>query len=722
MLRQNSLTKITCLARLFLSLFVVFSSSVKAQTDDNQTLFDLSLKELIDIQLSVASIFESSELDVASSVSLIKHEDWESRGARRLGDALESVPSVIATPTWGGAEAIAIRGYATELSVRSVANLLDGVPLNSLTFGTGFYDKPVINLGLLDRLEMIRGPGSTLYGSDAFHGVLSYQTHAFEQDRDQLSINLGAPSYSASRGLKSTTLGDGRLHLGIASQKQGRQGLEYTYTNPYSGEKEFGVRDHAFQDISAYLTYETGDLEQGYWRFNTYLSDYEAKDYPGIGTQFFARFRDNANLASASIGRDRDHSDQDSNFVLGQIDFAQQLTSTVELAAQLYHWQSKREWRFDNSRYLPTFGPFSCLTEPDPDAIYPFFCPHELSQGSKERRSGIEAHLNHALDNINTKIVYGLGYDQQKVTESYFRRIAADNSVYVDGTNPYQGKKRHIRFAFAQGSTQLLDTKFQLIYGLRLDDYSDLSSHTSPRVGLIYRIRESWVSKWLYGHAFRTPTAIEREGTADGTLANPDIKPSEIDTYEWINIFKYPNGQTQLTLFNSQWKDAIVLTPSGDANDNIYLNTGRNSAYGVELSTRHQIERWTLQSASSYVRSKNKDSGLDYGAFPKWLLSITAAYQFADLPLELTLHERAMLSYRQADTLSDRVADKAGNYYRTDLGLNYQLPGKSNSNNRLSLSVRNLWDKDNVIPSNYNAEQGIPDYQRQLTVGLDLSF
>lgn len=717
----NQLTKY-CLSSLLYASLALLLVPLSHADETETSLFELSLAELINVKVSVASVFEASELDVASSVSLLKHQDWENRGARRVGDALESVPSVVALPTWGGAEAIAIRGYATELSVRSVTNMLDGVPLNSLAYGTSFYDKPVISLGLLDRIEVIRGPGSTLYGSDAFHGVLAYQTRSFEEDYNEVRIDTGAPSYTAAKWLSSRALGEGRLHGGITTQHQGRQGLDYHYTNPYTGEREQGKRDHSFRDISAFLTYETGELSEGYWRFNAFASNFESANQQGIGTQFFVDFADTANLSSASIVRDRDHSDQDSDFSLGQIDYARQLSDSLEVAAQVYHWESKQEWRFDNSRYLETFGPFSCLTEPTPSAVYPFFCPHELTQGNQEQRSGIESHFNQAFDSINTKFVYGIGLDQLKIKQSYFRRVASTNEVYVDGTNPLKGKKRNIRFAFLQGNTEFLSEQWQLVYGVRVDDYSDLNSHTSPRLGLITRINQNWVSKLLYGHAFRAPTAIEREGGIDGAVPNPNIKPSEIDTYEWINILQHHNGQTQLTAFSSRWDDAIILTPTGNGNDNQYVNTGKNSAYGFEISTRHQIQRWTLQTAGSYVRSKNKDANLEYGAFPKWLLSLNAHYQLESLPLQITLHERVMASYRQSDTLRSTTPDKSGNYYRTDVGLRYQLQSHGSSENYLYLTVRNIWDKDNILPSIYNAEGGLPDLERQLTAGLQLHF
>ncbi len=704
---------------------ILTSSNAGAQDND---LFQMPLRELLEVKVSVASLFEESMLDVASSVSVVQHDEWERRGARRVGDALESAPSVISLPTWGGADAIAIRGYGTELSVRGVANSLDGVPLNSYTYATSFYDKPVINLKLLDRIELIRGPGSTLYGSDAFHGALSYQTHTSQSDITEFNTEVGGPSYSSSSLLSSSGLGAGRIHAGLASQKQGRQGLEYRYTSPENGQIETGTRENAYQDISGYLTYELEDNALGNWRFNMYASDYEAKDFPGIGTQFFPRVFQAFDIDSASIPQDRDLSSQDSSFVLGQIDFSKQISESLEISSQLYHWQSKQEWRFDNSRY-PTslttrsgFGPFPCLTAPSATNPNPLYCPHELQQGAEEARSGIETHVKSEQPELNTKWVAGLGFDRLKIKGSYFKRVAANNDVYVDESNPYLGDKRDIRFAFFQGSTNVIPSAMELVYGVRVDDYSDIESHTSPRLGAIFHFNDTYTSKLLYGHAFRAPNAIEKSGNFDAIIANPEIKPEEIDTYEWVNLFRYGKSQTELTFFNSHWDEGIVLAPTGSGADNQYVNTGKNESYGAEVSTLHTFSDWQLQGSGSYVRSKNERTELEYGAFPSWLFSVQADYAIPGTRLELSIHERMMLRYRQSDTLGASLPTKAKNYYRTDISARYSLSNDSSKEKILFATIQNLFDRDNVLPSLYNSEGGLSDLSRRINVGIRWSL
>jgi iron complex outermembrane receptor protein len=165
-----------------------------------EVLAAMPLEELFGLRVKVeaASLFRESDLKVGSAVAAIPEESWRSRGAQLTTDAISHLPGVIALPTFGGARGIAIRGYATELSVRGTATRIDGVPMNTFGGGTAQYTLPNFNLGTLDRIEMIRGPGSALYGSDAFHGVLSMKT--FQSPRNVIQAEAEAGTLGRYHG------------------------------------------------------------------------------------------------------------------------------------------------------------------------------------------------------------------------------------------------------------------------------------------------------------------------------------------------------------------------------------------------------------------------------------------------------------------------------------------------------------------------------------------
>jgi len=700
------------------SCIAVFGAGFTHASDDE--LFELSIEELFDEKVTVASSFEESELDAASSVSVITSDEWESRGARRVSDALEVVPSVVSYPNWGGSEAIAIRGFTSELSVRGIASLLDGVPLNNYSLGTSLYDKPNIQLPLLDRIEMIRGPGSTLYGTDAFHGVLSYQTASFQQDHTEISGKIGAPDYKQINSLIAREFGGYNINAGVSYSDQGDQDLDYQYTNPFGGEIRSGSREYSYENFSGFISVAFGEIEQGYWELEYYGDHYEASGYPSTGTQFFSRLPLFFELDSTSITQDRERSGQDSDFHLIQLDYARSLQHNFTVESQLYYWQSNQEWRFDNSRYptsLTTLSGFTlpCKSNSESPNPNPLICPHELRQSADENRSGGTVYLKQSENALNTAWVFGIGADRLEVDDSKQVREDAMGNLLQNDTNPYEGDVRYVRYSLFQAKTTFSDNTYQLIYGARWDNYSDTDNQLSPRLGFIYRPAPAWASKWLYGHAFRAPTALEKFG-AGPVLGNSELKPETIDTYEWVIQHHDKTSKSDLTLFYSEWDEGIILAPTVTAGGvtNRYENTGENKSYGVEVSHNQSFDRLILSGSGSYVRSENLTTDNEYVAFPQWNFSLGAGYSWPHIQTAVHVFERIMLNYGEADFISGEAPEDAKNYYRTDMNVTKKLTDKGT----IYLDIRNLFDKDNTIPSLYNAEGGLPDRGISASVGV----
>jgi outer membrane receptor for ferrienterochelin and colicin len=85
---------------------------VTAATSSTPDLFKLSLEELTQVNVTVASLFDSTELDAKSTVAVVDEHDWRRRGARRTLDAISHLPETMVLPVNGGLDVIAIRGYA----------------------------------------------------------------------------------------------------------------------------------------------------------------------------------------------------------------------------------------------------------------------------------------------------------------------------------------------------------------------------------------------------------------------------------------------------------------------------------------------------------------------------------------------------------------------------------------------------------------------------------
>ena len=160
----------------WLLLFFIFIGQLAAQqTDplDDEDLFEMSLEELMEIEISVASRKATTRRESPGIVTVITRDEIQKSGARDLVDILKLVPGFDVGFDTAGAYGVAIRGiWANE---GKVLVLMDGVPLNDEMYGTFQYGHH-IPVDVIERIEIMRGPGSAMYGDSAELGVISIKT------------------------------------------------------------------------------------------------------------------------------------------------------------------------------------------------------------------------------------------------------------------------------------------------------------------------------------------------------------------------------------------------------------------------------------------------------------------------------------------------------------------------------------------------------------------
>ena len=137
---------------LVLSLLCLLPTMAYAETSPpmKKQLFDLSIEELMRIKVASVSLFERDALTVGSTVSVIEPSDWQRQGARTTLEAIAHQPSTMLLPSLYGLNVVAIRGFSGVASARGIGTLLDGIPMNGPSFGSGQYVTQNIGLGVLD--------------------------------------------------------------------------------------------------------------------------------------------------------------------------------------------------------------------------------------------------------------------------------------------------------------------------------------------------------------------------------------------------------------------------------------------------------------------------------------------------------------------------------------------------------------------------------------------
>lgn len=192
-----------------LALLVLGAAPARAQ--EVSGIADLSLEALGSVRVSGVSKVEESLASAPASVTVYRTEDFDRFGWRTVSELVDAAPGMLLTSSALVRFAPAIRGDIRATSGVHVLILLDGRPLRSSLDALTSQDVfAAIPLAALDRVELIRGPGSVLYGTNAFAGVINLVTRSSRQASATLDGSVGSlNSYSA--------LAEGTAHAGGAS-------------------------------------------------------------------------------------------------------------------------------------------------------------------------------------------------------------------------------------------------------------------------------------------------------------------------------------------------------------------------------------------------------------------------------------------------------------------------------------------------------------------------
>ncbi len=173
----------------------------QAELNEAEDLFEMSLEELMEVQVSVASRKESTQRESPGIVTIITRDEIQKSGARDLVDILRLVPGFHVGFDTVGAFGVAVRGiWANE---GKVLVLMDGVPLNDEMYGTFQYGHH-IPVDIIERIEIMRGPGSAMYGESAELGVIKITTIR-PQKKDDILVSSTYSRMKETFGRESVT-------------------------------------------------------------------------------------------------------------------------------------------------------------------------------------------------------------------------------------------------------------------------------------------------------------------------------------------------------------------------------------------------------------------------------------------------------------------------------------------------------------------------------------
>lgn len=651
-----------------------------------EKLLNLSLEDLFSVPITSASLFPETDLDTGSTVTVITSEYWQDRGAKRLDDAVSYMPGFTPLPHFLGVKKWAIRGFINS-NGNGVQTLWDGVSINTFPVGMAQLDHSNIQLNTLDSIEVIRGPGSALYGADAFYGVVSLNAFESEQNLQQATLRAGSNGYYEGAFKTSTNVfNNWRLNFALSTNGQPDQNEEYQYLD--SGTVKTGTRNYNFNSYSTSVKLASDPKRKTAYKFGVYYNDHKQENYFHNGTSVPSN----------------DTADVNSNLGMVKGESKWRLNENSSLTLDASYWTESHDFH----RILSAANNKINI----------------IVDEERQATANLTYRNDHFMDNTELSMV--LSYKGNEVKNAYRTITDADGNVTLEADLLFGDKKRNIASFLMDGKTHFLGGKYILRYGFRYDDYSDFGSYLTPRLGLIKLIDQTSSVKLLYGNAFRAPTGNELYG-APRITGNSNLKPEEIDTYELVYIKSQGQGQGkdkmkfEAVLFKSNVKNAIATI--GNFPNASYENNSENSATGIELTYIKQFNKLLLDVNGSYVQSKNNTDNIDITVFPEFIVNLGLGYSFTSI-WSMTLNNRIMRGVTKTPTTTTNTPDDLPDYWRVDLNNTIHY----SENFDIFVNIRNLLDRDNYYPSTSDSPQrdnfvtGIQDEGITLDAGVRIQF
>jgi len=668
---------------------------------DVDSLGSMSLESLLEIPLTTraATLFDETWLETPATVDVVPEAAWRRIGARRMMDAIGFLPSTVVYPQAYGGEGISMRGYAvTNSPARGVAVLLDGVPLNDLRNGSAIYTLSNLQLPSLGRIDLVRGPGSAIYGSDAFHGVLALHSYESSTNAIEGGVEAGTDGYHRGYARVSQSVGESlRFHATGSYSGLPDQNLPFRYTDPTTGAEVTSTRDWSDRNYHASMQLRYAPATS---RFDATASFHVARmvstGWPGIGRP----------SGTASRLADNDVSGHDGQLYLGRAIVGVDLPHDIRVEATGYGYYSPNE-----------VGLYTVASSPS-GPIVP-----RVRYVSRDGRAG--ARLTVQQDGlrsaIHTQWLFGTEFSRLKLGDGNDAYVLLPGATMESRSDQVTaGLSRNIVSAFLSAQTRLFRDYLHLHYGGRIDWFSDVGTQATPRAGLVVTPNSNLAFKLLYGRAFRPPTGGERRGTPPTVLGSTSISPEIIDTLELVAQVQREHWRFGSTLYGSKWRDGIAVVPRSmplpGEPPTVYANAAHNSAFGAELMFDYANHGLRLDASGSYVRSKNDDNEHQYRAFPQFIANLGAGYRFEEQRLEFYVSQRVMArwtEYAPTATLVDPPSLRP--YYQMNVHIEWEaIPERFD----FFVDVRNALNLRNQISSPWGAENGTNGTPYNASIGL----
>ncbi len=723
--------------RKIITIFLIFGclillSGIYSFAQDKERIdkyFKMTLQEMMEVEISTASRTPEKTSDIPASVVLITREDIETYGYRTLAEILENIPGLFPVNDYGEeGQNFGVRGFWSGVANDNMIILVNGVSQVNDVHSNYSLSKISVPVEAIDKIEVIRGPMSVVYGNGSFYGVINIFTNDFSKNKFSYDEN--------NEYIISTSLGSEKTKK-IFIRSIG-QFDDFRYVFNASIYDTYGM-DHLFSKMvrnpeilpgfGVPENHRTGgrlENNEKYFNFfgsfkNLYLDFSHSHTDKETAFLLPSPFQGHQNLlitTNVSIGYKKD--------------ISKKLSYDATLNYSQYRWEADYDFlsedfygiqQMESSAWETNINMF---IRPSPEL--------EITTGLYYRSISNVSNMFDLPSFGSSSLINNYFYlddDDDIVTRSIFTQVSfkpLKKINLVAGLRFEQMPKYSLEAVLAGGTDD-----FRKVSGTYDQDKIEII----PRLAAMFSLNDKNHFKLLYGMAINRPSFFQNSKNSLDPLLE-DLRPEQIQTLEVNYIGSFSKKFTISTsIFRNELNNLITRVVKFDDEGNYQswsANAGKMVTNGVELTLNAEpFKNFRLELSGTYQETDDKRPGyenIQTAYSPNFLGYIKAAYRTKKFTFAITGNYVDDMETYWDETLKDennpfgqRIGDRVDGYFL--LGANLRIEDLFIKGLYLNIRCSNLLDEEIRYPTFTNndwATRGTMGIRRTFLISIGMKF
>lgn len=660
----------------------------------------------LDAVVVTATRTENDVKNVPASTQIITSSDIKKSGATNVRDAITDFANITMTrKVRGGGHEIIVRGMSTDKSLimvngHRVANEADGSGLGN----ANALDR--INVDNIEKIEIVKGPSSALYGSEAMGGVINIITKSSKEAEVRTGLVNSSEDFTNWWHLDSGESGKFSATLDMRFNKIRRDGDDTDFLSDsfgtaqtYNFNANYHFNDHNY--LNFYVDHYTQNLKRDLY---THKRDNIKVDFPeGMRP-----------MGQTSMTGEGSMEDALANYHYKQQTYGLSWNGkTARNDWQIQTYLSKFDWKSD-IRYSGIFkghvpAGLNPMTGRMWDTIFYGFMAgdsgiYKNDVNVNSNKIFVIEGRNSTKINDNHRITYGAEYIKNTVKGTNFGDdnqfgVTHIGSVSKNGVKKEISEKEIDTYA-AYLQDEINYGKWFIVPAIRYDHHENFGSHTSPKLGLTYKANDTFRVKANYGKGFKAPTIqnlycklVTHMGPAGIITVNPNanLRPETSNSWDVGVEKEWGKISTSLVYFDTKLENMITTEKIIDKTYRC-VNVGNVRVKGIEHTLGYELNpMWKFKVNSTWLDAVNKDKNQPLPQRSRLSQIYSLSFDDGkDIGWSAVLWDELNYKYVTPVTVKGDIVAGPKKTYNL---LNFTLTRKINKDTKIYGSVQNIFDK-----------------------------